>query len=338
MNYHHLSLFEREKLALLKAKGVSFREIGRQLNRCHTTLIREYGNKAKYGRQYIPCKAQEKADKAESLQRTKAPLKNPQVFLYVRRKLRDEKWPPETIAGRLPGDLPGESIHHETIYRYIYNSKKKWRINLWQYLAKHRKKRMKKDGRKVNTQTKYLRALPLVNRPAEAHDRKIVGHWETDNLGGKVSDKQTVSGTTERKSRYTKLTLLKDKTSITKMYKIKTQLGNLPPQMRQTLTIDNGPENAKHKLIKSTFKDGVYSCQSYHSWEKGSVENMFGRVRRFIPKGTSLDTVDKKTIKIVEHWLNHTPRKCLGYKTPYEIMQVELESIKRQGGALRVRM
>ena len=338
MNYHHLSLFEREKLALLKAKGISFREIGRQLNRSHTTLIREYGNKAKYGRQYIPCKAQAKADKTESLQRTKAPLKNPKVFLYVRRKLRDEKWPPETIAGRLPGDLPGESIHHETIYRYIYNSKKKWRINLWQYLAKHRKKRMKKDGRKVNTQTKYLRALPLVDRPAEALDRKIVGHWETDNLGGKVSDRKAVSGTTERKSRYTKLTLLKDKTSITKMYKIKTQLGKLPPQMRQTLTIDNGPENSKHRLIKSTFKDGVYSCQPYHSWEKGSVENMFGRVRRFIPKGTSLDTVDKKTLKIVEHWLNHTPRKCLGYKTPYEIMQVELESIKRQGGALRVRM
>lgn len=338
MNYHHLSLFEREKLALLRAQGVSFREIGRQLNRSHTTLIREYGNKAKYGRQYVPCKAQEKADKTESLQRTKAPLKNPQVFLYVRRKLRDEKWPPETIAGRLSGDLPGESIHHETIYRYIYNSKKKWRINLWQYLAKHRKKRMKKDGRKVNTQAKYLRALPLVDRPAEAHDRKIVGHWETDNLGGKVSDKQTVSGTTERKSRYTKLTLLKDKTSQTKMNKIKTKLGKLPPQMRQTLTIDNGPENAKHRLVRSTFKEGIYSCQPYHSWEKGSVENMFGRVRRFIPKGTSLDTVDKKTIKIVEHWLNHTPRKCLGYKTPYEIMQIELESIKRQGGALQVRM
>ncbi len=337
MSYHHLSLYEREQLAILKAQGVSFREIGRRLNRSHTTLSREYGNKAKYGRPYIPCKAQKKEEKVAVDQRTKAPLKSPLIFLYVREKLRNKKWGPETIAGRLPIDHTGESIHFDTIYRYIYNSRKTRNMKLWQHLAKHRKRRLKRNGRKVKS-VKYLRALPLVERPIEAQDRKVVGHWETDNLGGKVSDRQTVSGTTERKSRYTKLTLLKDKNSKTKMYKIKTQLGKLPPQMRQTLTIDNGPENAKHKLIKSTFKDGVYSCQPYHSWEKGSVENMFGRVRRFIPKGTSLDTVDKQTLKIVEHWLNHTPRKCLGFRTPYEIIQTELESIKRQGGAFQVRM
>lgn len=337
MSHHHLSLYEREQLAVLKAKGLSFREIGENLERNHTTLSREYRNKAKYGRPYIPCKAHDKARKMAIYQRTKAPLKNKAVFLYVRHKLRDLKWSPEAIAGRLPIDVPGESIHFETIYRYVYNHKKTWGMKLWRYLTRHRKRRLKKDGRKVKA-VKYLRALPLVERPVEAQSRLVAGHWETDNLGGKVSDQRTVSGTAERKSRYTHLDLLKDKTSITKMRRVKAKISKYSEKLRQTLTIDNGPENAKHEVLKTTFRSGIYSCQPYHSWEKGTVENMFGRVRRFIPKGTSLDTVDRKTIRTIEHWLNHTPRKCLGYRTPYEIMQQELKTINNQGGAFQVRM
>lgn len=337
MSHHHLSLYEREQLAIWRAKGSSFRQIGKRLRRHHTTLSREWRERAKWGKQYIPCRAQKQAKKIAVDQRTKAPLKNSTIFLYVRQKLRDKKWSPETIAGRLTIDFPGENIHHETIYRYIYSRRKTLGMKLWKYLTHHRKRRLKKDGRKVKV-TKYLRAMPLVERPVEAVDREIVGHWETDNLGGKITDTQVISGTTERKTRYTKLTLLKDKTSKTKMYKIKYQLSKLPPQLRQTLTIDNGPENAKHRLVKNTFTHGVYSCQPYHSWEKGSVENMFSRVRRFIPKGTSIDTVDRHIVEIIEHWLNHTPRKCLEFKTPYEIMQQEIKSIKKQSGAFQVRM
>jgi len=327
MEYHHLSLEEREKLYAMKALKMSFRAIGKILGRDHGTISREWRNRAKYGKTYIPCKAQALAEKVATKQRTKAPLKNVQTFLYVRQKLR-KKWSPETIAGRLPIDLPGESIHFDSIYRYIYNPKKTTKqMELWKYLTHHRKRRMKKHGQKVKN-TPYLRALPLANRPEEVETRQIVGHWETDNLGGKVSDLTTISGTLERKSRYTHLVKLTNKRSITKMRAIKLKLKQLPKEMTQTLTIDNGPENAKHERIKSTFPKGVYSCNPYHSWEKGSVENMFGRVRRFIPKGTSLDTVNRMKIRQVEHWLNHTPRKCLGYKTPYEIMQQELDSIK----------
>lgn len=327
MSHQHLSLHEREQLAIFKAKGLSFREIAKVLGRHHSTLSREWNSKAQYGKRYTPCKAQIKAEKIAKLQRTKAPLKNPQVFLYVRQKLRDQKWSPEQIAGRLPIDHPSESIHFETIYRYIYNSRKTWGMKLWRYLTRHRKRRLKKNGRKVKS-IKYLRALPLVERPLEAEDRQIVGHWETDNLGGKISDKKTVSGNVERKSRYAKLSLLSSKSSASKMKSIKILVRQYPKEIRKTLTIDNGPENAKHQVLKKTFTDGVYSCQPYHSWEKGSVENMFGRVRRFIPKGTSLDKVDKKTIRVIEHWLNNTPRKCLDYKTPSEIMQQELKAIK----------
>jgi IS30 family transposase len=155
-----------------------------------------------------------------------------------------------------------------------------------------------------------------------------VGHWETDNLGGKVSDKTTISATIERKSRYTILRKLKNKSSIRKIHSIKAGVEQFPVELRKTLAIDNDPENAKHRLLKGAFKDGVYSCQPYHSWEKGSVENTFKRSRYFIPKGTSLDTVSVHKVQLVEDWLNHTPKKCLGYMTPYEIMKSELELLK----------
>lgn len=337
MNHHHLSLFEREQLVLGRAKGLSFREIGRRLNRSHSSLTREWHERAKYGSQYVPCKAQVKAEKIAKNQRTKAPLKNPKVFLYVRQKLRDSHWSPEIIAGRLPIDHPGESIHFETIYRYIHNANRSGRQRLWRYLPEHHHRRRKQKGRAVKV-ARYLRATPLVQRPVEAKDRMVVGHWETDNLGGKVSDKTAVSATHERKSRYTKLSKLKNKSSVTKIHAVKKNVESLPEEVRKTLAIDNGPENAKHHLLKGAFKDGVYSCQPYHSWEKGGVENTQKRARYFIPKGTSLDTVTVHKLQLVEDWLNHTPRKCLGYMTPYEIITKELELLKQQGGAFQVRM
>lgn len=335
MKFKQLSLEEREKLFGWKIEGLSFREIGRRLGRKHTTISREWHNRAKYGKQYLPCKAQTQATKIAVNQRTKAPLKNPEIFLYVRQKLRAH-WTPEEIAGRLPIDHPGLSISYETIYRYIYNKKKTTKkMMLWKYLTHHRKKRMKKYGRKVQSPS-INKALPLETRPQEVAARKTFGHWETDNLGGKVSDKTTVTGTIERKSRVVHLNKLTDKTSDTKMKTIKSRMSKLPQKGHQTLTIDGGPENAKHRKLKRTFKSGVYSCNPYRSWEKGSVENMFGRVRRFIPKGTSLDKVSHKRIKSIEYWLNNTPRKCLAYKTPNEIMRAELESLKIQGGAIQV--
>lgn len=337
MSHHHLSLYEREQLALGRAKGMSFREIGRQLHRSHTSLTREWHERAKYGTQYVPCTAQVKAEKVAKEQRTKAPLKNPKVFLYVRQKLRDEHWSPEIIAGRLPIDQPGESIHFETIYRYIHDSKRSGRAKLWQYLPEHHHRRRKKRGRAVKT-ARYLRATPLVERPEEANDRTVIGHWETDNLGGKVSDQTTISATQERKSRYTKLTKLGNKSSITKVHAVKKNVQDLPEELRKTLAIDNGPENAKHRLIEGVFTEGIYSCQPYHSWEKGGVENTLKRVRLFIPKGTSLDTISSHILQRIEDWLNHTPRKCLEYRTPYEIMAAELELLKQHGGAFQLRM
>mgnify|MGYP001589723437 CR=1 FL=1 len=87
-----------------------------------------------------------------------------------------------------------------------------------------------------------------------------------------------------------------------------------------TLTYDNGIENRNHEELALALDIKTYFCNPYSSWEKGSIENTNGRIRRFIPKGADLNNYSNKQIQKIEDWLNHTPRKCLHYRTPYEIM------------------
>src|SRR5574343_1827906 len=129
-----LSLEERELMFGMLLMGRTFREIGRRLSRHHTTISRELRRNAKYEYPYIPCRANRLAKTRGVEQRRKAPLKSPEILLYVREHLRFPNfWTPEQIAGRLPIDMPGESITFETIYRYIY-SPDTAKNHLWQYL------------------------------------------------------------------------------------------------------------------------------------------------------------------------------------------------------------
>lgn len=330
--YRHLRLEERELLFCLREQGLTFREIGEELGRDHTTLSREYGRNAKYGRPYIPCRADEKTRKRGEKQRRKAPLKNPLVYLYVREHLRKPYlWSPETIKGRLSIDHPGYSIGLETIYRYIYSRKKSGHDHLWQYLTLHRRRRLKKNGRKVKS-TKIEAMLPIETRPEAANLRQEIGHWETDNMEGKRSDQTAISVTVERVSRVASLVKLIDHKADTKS---KAVVGGLRAHTVRSVTADRGPENRRHRLITQELDVPVYFCNPYHSWEKGTVENTVGRVRRFLPKGRTLDTVSEKQIKKIELHLNNTPRKCLGFLTPCE----KLEQLQiNNSGALPVRM
>lgn len=326
--YRHLSLEEREKYFLWQNQGVSLREIGRRLGRSHTTFSREPKRNAKYGVQYLPCKAQKVAERVARRQRYKAPLKNPQVYLYVRKHLREDEWSPEVIAGKLKSDHPGESIHHETIYRYIYSQKTKTRgMKLWQYLTYQRKRRMKQHGRSVQRQSRIPEAKSIDLRPEIVAKRQRGGDWESDNLGGPKTDKTALSVSIERLSRVTHLDKLKDRKAATKREALTKRLSKYPKELRLTLTEDNGSENTEHKQLSNDLSVDIFFCHSYASWEKGGVENINQRLRikRYIPQGTSIDSLTEQQIKQIEHKLNSTPRKCLGYLTPYEKMN-ELKS------------
>jgi transposase, IS30 family len=331
-NYEHLSLSEREQLSVLRNQGKTFREIGEILSRDHTSLSREYQKNSKYYRQYQPCKAWQKAEKIALMQRTKAPLKSHEIYLYVRKCLR-KKWTPEEIAGRLPIDLPGFKIDDDTIYEYIYNSKKTRGEHLWQYLTLHRRKRMTKNGRKVKYQ-KFNNVLSIDQRPKSINNRKKIGHWETDNVEGKKSDTICVSTTVERKIKITLLSKLNGHGSAVKTQAVINRLSKLPKSLVKTLTTDRGPENHGYQEITNTLDIPVYFCNPYHSWEKGTVENTNGRLRRFLPKGKTLENLTDSYLKRIENQMNNTPRKCLNFKTPNEMLQLQIKKL----GALQVRM
>ncbi len=318
--YHHLSLEEREKLYAWKEKGLSLRKIAEKLKRNVGTLSREFRRNAKYGQPYIPCRADRKADKRGLKQRYRVPLKGPLIFLYVRTRLRDWRWSPETIAGRLSIDHPGYSINDETIYRYVYGKKQR-RMKLWEHLVLHRRKRMKKYGRKVQAYGRLNEAISIRVRPSYITARERPGDWETDNMEGKRCDTTSISATADRMTRITRLWKLTDHTATTKAEALIVQMKHEEPLLRGSITCDRGPENSNHKDITDMHNMPVYACDPYHSWEKGTVENTIGRLRRFLPKGKSVDGVSQEKLDLIEETMNSTPRKCLGYLTPNEYLE-----------------
>ena len=321
---------EREKYFLWKNQGISLRKIGKRLGRSHSTFSREPGRNAKYGVEYIPCRADKLAAKRAKKQRYKAPLKNHKVFLYVRKRLREDAWSPEVIAAKLNLDHPDQSIHFETIYRYIYSQKFKTRgAKLWQYLTYQRPKRMKQNGRSVRRSGRIPGSISIDLRPAVVSARSRGGDWESDNLGGKQTDKTALSVTVERLSRLTILSKLRDRKAVTKRLALTKRLSKYPKELRLTLTQDNGLENTQHKQLSDDVKMDIFFCHAYHSWEKGTVENTNQRLRikRYIPKGTSIDSLTEDQIRQIEHRLNSTPRKCLNYLTPYEKMEQLISGI-----------
>ena len=301
-----------------REQGLSLRGIGRRLGRDHTSLSDELRNNAPYGAEYIPCRAQRLSDKRTWRQRCHAPLKNPLVFLYVREHLR-LCWSPDEIAGRIKLDHPGYSISYEAIYRYIY-SRRMRRYKYWEYLTLGRKKRMRKLGRTVRRDSsgKIPGSISIDLRPEIVSSRSRVGDWETDNIIGKLTDKTALSVTIERVTKLTLITKLLDRLAVTKRDALVRRLEVFPKEMRLTLTTDNGSENSCHQEISKQLDLLMFFTHAYHSWEKGTVENQNGRIRRYIPKGISIDIFPEEYIRMVERRLNSTPRKCLGYLTPYE--------------------
>lgn len=334
--YHHLNLDERVKIYALKREGETLQNIAKQIGRNVGTISRELRrNRSRCDMEYFPTKANENSIKKSVHQRTKAPLKNHETYLYVKEKLREEKWSPEEISGRIKIDKPKLSICPETIYQYIYG---KGRIHkLWKHLTERHKRRKKKNGRGVKkgkSLSKIPGAVSILDRPKSIEKRKTEGHIETDLMEGVRREKQVVSVEVFRKSRYLQLTKMSNKKAktkrniLTKKLKVVQSLQKSTCPIVKSITGDNGSENTDHLKISSTLGTKFWFCQPYHSWEKGTVENTIKRMRRFIPKGTPLSTISDTQVQWLENKMNNTPRKCLSYLTPNEAFEKEVNSYK----------
>lgn len=320
--YHHLELEEREKLYRLQGQGISLRAIAKILGRSPASLCRELRRNQlltkdleKSSGIYIPCRAQQKAEKRASVQRSQASWKGPAVLTYISEKL-SLGWSPETIAGRISLDHPELHIVHETIYRMIYEKQNK-KFKLWRKLPLARKKRMKKLERSVHREGRIPEAISIDFRPSHIQTRGAIGHWVTDNVIGKGSDDIVLSVSVERKTRLTIMSLV-GRSADAKTVALFRRFSPLPDVLRKTITTDNGKENTRHKQITESLGISVYFCHEYASWEKGTVENMNGRIRHFLPKHQSLESITPRQVSQIEWRLNTTPRKCLNWKTPLE--------------------
>lgn len=318
--FKHLSLLEREILYGGLKESKSLRDIAKDLKRSHTSLSRELKNGTKYGRVYLPCLAQKRAERVGHNQRWKAPLKEAAIFLYVREHLRAPFfWTPEIISGRIGLDIMGAVVCVETIYRYIYSCSAR-KDKLWRYLPSGRKKRRKKTGRKVHNRGKVPNALSIDLRPKYILRRKQVGHWETDNVEGIRKSKPALSVLVERTLRLVFISRVVNQTAAVKTQALARRLKPLPEQLRLSITQDNGRENYGHQETRRALGTAMYFCHAYHSWEKGSVENRNRVIRRFFPKGTDFSRVKEEEVTEVERIINSMPMKCLGNRTPYEKM------------------
>lgn len=312
-HYRQLSLEEREQLAILRASGQSLRGIAKILNRHHSTLSREWNrnqtcNKAKY----IPCQAHRKACVRKQLSGYRVCLKNPEIRRYVHKRL-SLFWSPELIAGRLKLDYPGFSISHEAIYQYIYREAPQLIACL---PRRHAKRRIKGAYRKAK-KSKIPNRISIHERPEHINDRSVFGHWEADTVVSR-QNRFVLNVLVERQSRFTKITRLSRNTAHLNQRAIKLRLSTLPPYAAQSITYDNGSENTQHEQVNDYLGSQSYFCEPYHSWEKGTVEQVNGLIRRFLPKKTNFEKVKPFNLIRIEMLLNHRPRKCLGFKTPAE--------------------
>jgi len=312
--HQHLTLEDREKIAIWKAAGKSLRQIAQMLGKHHSTLSRELKrNKSRlfHCRGYWPARAHVKAATRKIDSGKRKGLKNKQIRDYVTEKLKLH-WTPELIAGRLAVDHPDQSISHEAIYQFVYY--KAW--HLFRYLPrKHKRRRLK------FYYSKHILPIPwrtfIDKRPDIINLRTQFGHWEADSMVSKQS-KAAIHVLCERKSRYLQITKIHRNTSRSVCQAISRKLSPLPLPSRLSITYDNGLENCLHHKINKRLKTLSFFCQPYHSWEKGSVENSIGLIRRFLPKKTDLQSIPRSQIHKIQFLLNNRPRKCLNYLTPNE--------------------
>lgn len=316
--YNLLTLEEREEISVLRSQGFSLEYIGTAIGRHKSTISRELARNSSITYEcYRAHRAVQRAAVRRSAASQRKRLKNDKIRAYVREKL-SEDWTPELIAGRLLVDHPGLTISPEAIYQYIYAKDTPDREKLIAGLPRqHRKRKAKGNGRK-SKKIIIPNPVSIDSRPIVVAGRVEIGHWESDSMVSSQT-KAALNTLVERTCRLTYITKLSRKTAELTSAAIISRLKHHPPEARRTLTFDNGTENAGHQDITSAIKTQCYFAHPYHSWERGSNEQVNGLIRRYLPKGTDFSMITDQRIKEIENKLNNRPRKCLGFKTPVEV-------------------
>jgi len=318
----YLSLAEREEIAVGRAAGDSVRVIAARLGRAPSTVSREVRRNCLSRGRYRAVAAQRRAEDRARRPKAAKLAGDGELREYVQGRLR-RRWSPEEISARLElefPDRPEMRVSHETIYQSLYvQGRGALRRELAASLRTGRA--LRRPRRKEGERRGKIKDMVMISeRPAEAADRAVPGHWEGDLLVG-AAGKSAIGTLVERTTRFTMLVPLpagRDAVAVAEA--LTPVIAGLPAALRRSLTWDQGWEMRAHARIAVAADCEIYFCDPHSPWQRGSNENTNGLLRQYFPKGTSLARYSPGQLAAVADELNGRPRKTLGWKTPAEAL------------------
>jgi IS30 family transposase len=316
--YRHLTLEERRTLFRLLHAKLPIKEIAGQLGRHRSTIYREIaGNEFREGRQYrgyYPVTAEDSAKRRR--RRPRKLIRDAHLRGHVVEKLA-LSWSPEQIAGRLKRIGDQAWVSHETIYQFVYSPEGR-ALELHRPLLRARRLRRRRLGRKPRS-LKIPLERTIAQRPAAIGERHAIGHREADLLiFQRAHGNANLTSLVARKSRLVRLLTNPDRRACNVLGAIGEALRPLPATARQSLTFDRGSEFLGYAELARSHGIDSYYRDPHSPWQKGSVENTNGRLRRFLPGELNRSTLTPARLQEIERQMNDTPRKCLGFRTPHE--------------------
>jgi IS30 family transposase len=322
-----LTLAEREDLSRGIVSGSSLRGIAQRRKRAPSTISREvarHGGRVQY-------RANEADPHAWELA-----LRPKLCRLATHRQLQEIvasklilDWSPEQISGWLKQRYPKDGslrVSHETIYRSLFlQARGALKKELMQHLRSKRQiRRSRHASVHGHSQGRIVDAVSIRERPAEAEDRAIPGHWEGDLLRG--TRNSHVATLVERHSRFCMLVKVPGKDTETVVAALSQHVRQLPATLRRSLTWDRGLEMAQHKSFTMATDVQVYFCDPQSPWQRGSNENTNGLLRQYLPKKADLSSYSQSDLDAIALRLNQRPRKTLGFQTPADKLQASVAS------------
>ena len=341
-HYRHLTLEDRIEIARLRDRGRNRAEIARRVGVHRATITRELrrgswqpernhanlrpylrnrlDTRGPHERLYLGSQAQLQADTRGARSHQPYRMGHDRLVDWVISALR-RGWTPQEIAGRLPSEFPDDPrmrVSAETVYSWIYLPAQLHR-QLRQYLTRGHRTRRKRQGRRVHSERIKWRTS-IHDRPAVIENRHEFGHWEADSVLG-AHGTGGLHTSVERRSR--KLFAIKIE-SITAQATLEAQQAMftaMPAHAARSVTADNGSEFAYHYKLADTLAIPTYFADPYSAYQRGTNEHFNGRIRRYLPKGTSFAELTQTELDEYVTEINNRPRKILDWATPAEVFQ-----------------
>jgi len=320
-----LRLEEREEISRGLAAGQSLRQIACGLGRAPSTVSREVRRNG--GSQAYRAKRADQRAWDRGLRPKACRLARQAALRWgVAQKLA-QQWSPEQIAGWLKLQYPTDpdmQLSHETIYRSLFvQTRGVLKKELMAHLRTKRQLRQAKGGITRSGLGQIVDTVSIRERPADAEDRAVPGHWEGDLLCG--ANHSCMVTLVERASRFVMLLKVPGSETATVVGALTRHIGRLPAELRRSLTWDRGKEMAAHKAFTVATDVQVYFCDPRSPWQRGSNENTNGLLRQYFPKGTDLSRFSQAHLNKIALRLNQRPRKTLGFESPADRLSAVLQ-------------